>query len=302
MNWFYNLKIARKLALGFGLCLLFAVLVGTVAIVRMTQMNALCQHITNSSTARIITLSKFNTSVRQFRLHEFQHCIAQDKPTMQREEGKMQVEQDNADASLAAYEKLCSATQPEDRQNLDALQADWKHYLEVHQTFLPISRRDDNKHSQAMLVGPLQESFQPLTDQVVVMLDWNVSRGQEQSQEAAASFVSARLIIIGLLALAVLLGALTSVVITRYMTKTLAQVSERMETLNTICIANLHQAVEAMEQGNLTAKIATGTDALDIHAKDEFGQMAATFNAMLERVKATITSFRASQALSLIHI
>ena len=83
--------------------------------------------------------------------------------------------------------------------------------------------------------------------------------------------------------------------ITRYMTSTLAQVSGRLEALNTVCITNLGTAVQAMEQGDLTARIITGTEPLAIHTKDEFGQMSATFNAMLDQVKATIGSFRQSQ-------
>jgi len=84
--------------------------------------------------------------------------------------------------------------------------------------------------------------------------------------------------------------------LTRYMTSTLAQVSGRLETLNAVCITNLGTAVQAMEQGDLTAQVVSTTEPLDILTKDEFGQMAATFNAMLGRVKATIGSFRQSQA------
>ncbi len=45
MNWFFNFKTARKLALGFGLCLTLAVLVGGVAITRMAQMNKISESI-----------------------------------------------------------------------------------------------------------------------------------------------------------------------------------------------------------------------------------------------------------------
>ena len=117
------------------------------------------------------------------------------------------------------------------------------------------------------------------------------------ARQARDAYTSARAITIGLLALAVLLGILAAILISRYMTSTIAQISDRLNTLQTVCLTNLGSAVEALEQGDLTAKIATGTEPLTLDTKDEFGQMAHTFNAMLRpQTKSTIGAFRTSQA------
>ena len=59
MNWFVNLRIAHKLALGFGLCLSLAVLVGVVAITRMAQMNKASGNIVSGSLAGVEALAGF---------------------------------------------------------------------------------------------------------------------------------------------------------------------------------------------------------------------------------------------------
>ena len=114
--------------------------------------------------------------------------------------------------------------------------------------------------------------------------------------QADQAYASGRALTTSLLALAVLLGTLTGWLITRYMTRTLAETSARLEKLRSLCVTNFEAAVQAMERGDLTAEIVTGTEPLDIRSRDEFGQMAQTFNAMLDQVKSTIGSFRKSQS------
>ena len=287
MNWFYNLKIARKLALGFGLCLLFAVLVGGIAIQRMAQMNTVTSGILDDSLVSVETLGKFSSEFKQTRILEYRFILKIQSPG---DEAKLAEIQGKADQALADYPADAGA----DAQNYNTLKSSWGQYKES------IAAVMQNVHagSSAGALAEMKKSkdlVSSLSELGDTMMDYNHSQAKVTAHQAQESYASARLVVIGLLALAVVLGTLIGVLITRYMTKTLAQVSERMETLNTICITNLHQAVEAMEQGDLTAKITTGTQALDIHAKDEFGQVAATFNAMLERVEATIGSFRTSQ-------
>ncbi len=83
--------------------------------------------------------------------------------------------------------------------------------------------------------------------------------------------------------------------LSRYITGALSQVSGRMAKLQGVCITNFAAAITAMEDGDLTCPITTGTEPLTFDSKDEFGQMAATFNVMLEKVRDAIGSFRQSQ-------
>ena len=294
MNWFVNLKTAYKLALGFGLCLSFAVLISGVAIQRMAQMNRAAALLDSDTIAGESALLDVTAHARRFRTLEYQHLLATTPAGMTHYEGELQQEFDKTQTALATYEQ--SITQPEDRQNFTRMKAEWDNYQTLHRSFLPVSHRNDFKAGVALLNGPIFVQFHRFTDKLDEMKSWNDARGAKLTKEAEADYNSARATIIGLLLLAVALGTLVGVAITRYMTRTLAQLSERMQTLDAICFTNLTNAVQALEQGDLTAEIKTGTEPLTLQSKDEFGKVAQTFNTILTRVQTTIASFRASQS------
>lgn len=288
MNWFYNLKIARKLALGFGLCLVLAVTTGAVAIQRIAQMNTIGDSILNDSLASVETLGKFISNFKQVRLLEFRFILKYQKPG---DEAKIAALEDAADKALAAY----PPDPGEDAQNYSNLKSFWSQY----KTSTAVVMQDVHAGNDAGALAEMKQTADlssNLSDLGDTMVVWNQKQGEVYAHQAQSSYNSARAIILGLLALAVLLGATVSVVITRYVTQTLTQISGRITNLDTICVANLHTAVAALEQGDLTVPIVTGTEPLTSQSKDEFGQMAQTFNRMLAKLQATIASFRQSQA------
>ncbi len=294
MNTFYNLKTAHKLILGFGLCLALSLLVGGVAITRMAQLNKISENILSDSLAGVEALSAFQASARQVRTVEYRHVLSFTPPQMAGAEADITKSEGDAQDALKKYQG--SLLDPADTRNFNTLQEDWQKYEAMKDPLLAISHKNDIKACAAMLNGPMRDQFRNVQDDLNTMADWNQKHGEDYGKQAQSAYNSARLMIIGLLALAVVLGSLAAWLITRYMTQALALISGRMNTLNTICIANLGSAVAALEQGDLTAKIVTGSEALDIQTKDEFGRLAETFNAMLAQMKATIGSFRTSQA------
>ena len=294
MNWLYNLKTARKLALGFGLCLGLAILVGVVAITRMAQMNKISGNIVSDSLNSVEALGKFDSASRQFRTVEFRHALSTTPEYKDQAEADMTKAQGDADQGLKAYQDTLNDNT--DTQNFNGLQAEWQKYVAMKDNFIALSRKNDNKQSAILLNGPMKDEFYQVIDKTKVMIDWNDKQGQDYARQAQDAYASARAVTISLLALAVLLGTMAAILISRYMTNALAQMSQRLDTMNSVCITNLGTAVAALENGDLTAKIATGTEPLTLDTKDEFGQMAQTFNAMLGTVKNTIGSFRNSQA------
>lgn len=294
MNWFYNLKTGRKLALGFGLCLALAVLVGAVALSRMAQMNRAAGLLNTGTIAGESAIADITAHARRFRTVEYQHLLATDQAGMALKENDLQKEANATQAALDVYGKV--VTQPQDRQNFNDLKAEWDACLSLHQKFLPVSHHNDFKDGAALLNGPMSAQFHRFTDKLDEIKAWNDARGVKLSKEAETTYTSARALIISLLILAVALGTLVGVTIARYMTRTLAQVSERMERLQQVCVTNLAASVEALEHGDLTVRVVASTKPLDVSAKDELGLLAATFNRLLAQMQAMIGSFTNSQA------
>ena len=294
MTWFYNLKTARKFALGFGLSLAFALLIGVIALSRMAQMNGVSEDIVSHSLSGVEALNDFQEGAGRFRCVEFQHALSFTPSEMDRAEAELTVAQAGADKSLEDYQG--TLTDPTDKKNFNDLQDEWHQFVAMKGALLVVSRKNDTRRCSALLNGPMTVQFVRIIGTLNTMTAWNKAHGEAYGRQAAAAYASARATIIGLLALAVLLGTTVAIVISRYITEAMAQVSGRIGTLNTICITNLSNAIAAMEQGDLTAEIATGTKPLDSISRDEFGQLAQTFNTMLSQMQAAIASFRVSQA------
>ncbi len=226
MNWFYNLKTARKLALGFGLCLSLAVLVGTVSIMRMAQMYKISQSIISDSLAGVEALAGIQANARQFRTVEYRHALSSTPAEWDAAETDMNAAQNDTDKALTLYQG--TVLDPVDKQNIDNLQAEWQKYVAMKSEFLAVSHSNDDKKCAALLNGPMKDQFSRVKDQLTVLMDWNKKHGEDYSQKAESAYNSAKAIIIGLLALAVLLGSLIAIITTRYMTSAMSQISGRL--------------------------------------------------------------------------
>ena len=272
MTRFANLKTAQKLALGFALCLSLSVFVGVISMTRLTQMNTINGLILSDPLAGMEGLDQFTYASQQYRLSEY----GQDAGGRARFRAQ-------ADKALVEYEK--SITAAEDRQNFDTLKAGWQQYL----------THADAPTSSAQLNGPMRQQFERMTDTLNAMVQWNEQRGGWYQSQAQGTYNGAKTLVVSLLGLAVLLGILVAWSLNRYFTGTLAQVSERLERLQEVCVTSLAAAVEAMEHGDLTVRVIPTTKPLDISSKDELGLLAATFNRLLAQTQAMIGSFNNSQ-------
>ena len=126
MNWFLNLKIGGKLALGFGLCLLMAAVTGGVSLARMADMNAITQRAVTGVVPRDIAGGQVLYSATRFRVFEFHSLVAflvSDGPDTDRCLVRLRQLQQDTDASLGDYGTRVDGD--EDRRDLESVRAAW---------------------------------------------------------------------------------------------------------------------------------------------------------------------------------
>ncbi|BDI33526.1 hypothetical protein CCAX7_55770 [Capsulimonas corticalis] len=295
MNWFTDLKIGRKLALGFGLCLLFCTLVGATAVNRMGTMNATMHRAIGDSVVGLHALARINAGARRLRTLEFQHAIESSPKAIAGFERDMT--ECRAEVDLAMQEYGSSATDSVDQKNFTALQSEWREYTGAHDAMLmPMSRRFEEKDAVTLLNGSMRTQFHALTDNLDVMLEWNHAHGDWYGREVQQTFRAASKAVCAALIFALLFASFLGFYITRLITRSIADVAERLTSLETVDIDSLRKAVHAMENGDLTVPVLSHTQKLSPRSRDEVGAMAQTFNGMLGQIEATIASFRTSQA------
>ncbi|MGI4788177.1 MAG: methyl-accepting chemotaxis protein [Janthinobacterium lividum] len=293
MNWFRNLKTARKLGLGFGICLLLASAVGVIAVTRMAALNGINQSLTKHTFAGMESVSGLNDTVRQARLDEFQHISVKTSAEKKTVEDEMADEITSSNQALADYAAI--ADTPADHAKLDTLTSAWQTYLASNQTLIALSQAHHEDQARTLLTGRMTQEFSTIQDSLDALVDFNHEQAKARAAASLQSYLTGRLLVVGLLLGSILLGAASGVLITNYITGSVSEISGRLEELRSRCITNLATAILALEGGDLTCTIATGTKPLALDSRDEFGAMAQTFNVMLDQVKSTVASFHTSQ-------
>jgi methyl-accepting chemotaxis protein len=292
LRWLYNVKTARKQAFIVGFCLALGVMVGTVAIFRMQQLNQISSKIVGESLHPVEALARFQVFAERFRTTEYRRMLAtsKDRDAAQSDLDKLQAQ---ADKALSDYS--LTITDPIDRQNFANVQSEWQQYVPLDEQLKELNREDKTAEATNLISQTMRTDFNQLRSSTNVLADWNRKHGEQYSNQASSAYKSACITIMLLLLAAVILGTVNGMAMTKYMTSSIENLSDGLNSLDTICLSNLGKAVEALEDGDLTAEIQTGTKSIPVNSDDEFGQMAATFNRMLGRVQSTITSFRTSQ-------
>lgn len=293
MKWFLNLKTAQKLALGFGLCLVLSLAIGATAIARMGQMNAGTRTIVDDALQGNSILTRLAPDIKQFRLFEFNHVLSTDPAAMSEVENK--IKDKRADVEKGIQDYAASAAQPEDKANAEELGVRWKAYLADHDKVVAVSHTNNFKGANGLMKAR-KPRFDALDEQISKIAAWNKKRGETLAAEAGQTYAGARNTVIALLIVAITLSTLIAAFMGRLFAGTIREVAGRMEMLRGLCLANLCAAMEAMAQGDLTAKIVTGTPPLAVNSRDELGDIARSFNGTLDATKATVASFERAQA------
>jgi methyl-accepting chemotaxis protein len=297
MKWFYNLKTGHKLALAFGMCLALAVIVGITAVGKMAQMNNAAALLNSSTVAQLKNLRDITDDTKQVRIAQLRDLIATDNATMDQAEGVVKERCGEVDGDLDAYQ--AAITQDEDRANLQQARNLWAAYLSTKNDIQQFARKNDIKGAQNLVNVRSFNDFNNVCDQVDKMAAWQGKNGSLLAGQAQSDYTAARTIVIVLLLAAIALGITMGIIVTKAIVGNLNQVQARMEALMGTCMTNLGNGLQALAQGDLTYRVVSETKPLNIDTHDEFGDLARTFNGMIERTQGAVTSFEtATDALS----
>lgn len=113
--------------------------------------------------------------------------------------------------------------------------------------------------------------------------------------QANATMAAARAQSFTALAIVAAICAALAFAVVRQLTGAVAQLRNRMESIQSKCLRGLEDATTAMARGDLTVRVVPQTTPLENLSKDEIGQAGHTFNQMLERLQSTVGQFGKAQ-------
>ena len=181
-------------------------------------------------------------------------------------------------------------------QRLAGVKAAWQVYLAADRDVTSLSRERHEDKATALLNGTMAGQFAVVHAGLDALAEFNHAQAQTRSAQSRQEYRTGCMLVLSFCSARSCSAPGAGVFITRYITGTLALVSSRLKNLQSVCITNLCDAVEAMKVGDLTHEIATSTGPLSLGSRDEFGAMARTFDTLLATTQGMIGSFRQTQA------
>ena len=256
MNWLYNLKTARKLALGFGLCLLLSITVGGVALTQMARMNQVSDQIVTESLAGIAGIAALTSDIKEFRLLEFRCVLETDVPSgnIDKQQAAAKIVQIKAD--FDTYQKTVNT--PEDRGNLDELKGDWASLLNSHLDIMEASRRHDLQ-ADTQAIKATSDNFDAASDILSRMAAYHQKNGVRLTQENTLTYTNSQRTVLVLLMIALLSGIFTSRFTALALTRALHEMAE---------------AARGLAQGNIQQQIM-------LKSRDEIGEVADILRSLI---------------------
>jgi methyl-accepting chemotaxis protein len=264
MGWFNDLKIGKKLGLGFGAVLILVAVLGVFSLLQVSKLNANVLDIGTNWMASITYISQLRFDASKVRRMELNYFFNPDKADALRKIEDVMPE-------ILADEKLYEPTiaSAEERHLYEGFLADWNKHVAVKERILELLRQNKEKEAEALSVAEGVPSFAASDKWLADDVRLNIKGGDDAMKAAAVTYSSARYWVIGLLAGAVVIGLAVGIGLSR----SIASSATKMLGM-----------IQEVAGNNLTVK-----DML-VTSKDEIGQAGLALNQMKNNLQAVIQS------------
>ncbi|ASU37868.1 methyl-accepting chemotaxis protein [Herbaspirillum sp. meg3] len=268
MKWFYDLKISRKLISVFCIVIAMEAVLGAFAIRELGRVNQASTDIATNWLPSIRTLSQLKLSLSRIRSFELQHILASTPQEFE------EIEK-NADKQIANLKKqqdkyVKQISEPEERAIYPEVEKAIVVFLSEHKKILDISRTNKNEDARTLLKGESTKVYRNLLDQVEKLVEVNEKGSERSSADADATYASAKLWIISMLAICLVAAMTLAAWISRVISKPLGAAVE---------------VAQRVADGDLTADI-------QLAGKDETGQLLQALKGMNDNLLKIVGEVR----------
>jgi methyl-accepting chemotaxis protein len=269
MNWFYDLKIGKKLLTGFMLVAFFAGVIGAVGITNIRKIDRLDKELYELCTVPLGDAHNVAIAEQQMRVAYRDIIMDKTLDDKNRHLAKLRGYQKRLDEGMVKFEKTIKS---EDiRKEFASLKEGLAQFAPLQEKIINLCLQGKNDEALALL---RQDSSQAITtvigESVDKLVDLKVNQAKQRSDLNTATTSSAVFTLIMILvfgiALAIGLGIFISRIIVRPLQTGL-------------------DAANSLAAGDLTVSIVVET-------KDETGQLLAAMKAMVEKLREVVSDVR----------
>ena len=291
MSHIRNLRLSVRLGLAFGAVAIGLLIVAFAGLSSAADINAAAKASGQGDVPSVRALAGLREGVLGYRADQLAHTLNSDDAGWKDQEAQMADHVKLVEQSFAAYEPLIRGA--EDRKYFQDSKRAWAAYVEDTKDLVAISRTDDDR---AAYQGLLQVKVQPLIDLMTALGKWtelNQKIADAHVAQARDANTHARTLIIVVAAIVLALAIAAAALVSRSVTRPVTRLDDRLRRLNDEDLETLTVALDAVANGDLTHDAVAVTEPIDVSSRDELGRLSATFNAMLDKSRRSIESYRA---------
>ena len=272
MHWFYNLRMAKKLLVSFGLVCIIVTGMGFFSVVELEKVNGVSTEMEMNWLPSVRLTSDMNTNTSDFRIAELQHVLSVTPEEMAYWEKNMNEVLVTLAKNQAQYEPLISSD--EERRLYEAFKHAWTAYMAEHEKVLALSKQNKNDEAKTLLRGESQKKFDEASARLLELATLNVKGAQDASHRGDEMYASSRIFIWAMVAVAVVLVVFLAAFLARLIGSQLKVLVNKVETV---------------AAGNLTVEIQQRT-------QDEIGDLFGSFGRMVASLRTIIGDVTGSTA------
>jgi methyl-accepting chemotaxis protein len=302
LSFFANQRLAVRLGVAFGTLVLALVVTAVVSINGLGKVQSGADELSQRD---IVAYSHLVALSEDF--------LATDGDVLRHlyvEDGDLKA-QDKTAAKIAGWEKEADENlravggQIETREGQEVLatfKTQYAKYIAAvdkvvkrsrQETIDQVEERDGSRNGYAKEVRPVLEGLDVIHDKLEDVVD---ARATAQAKDGKGTHASVKRTVLIVLVIALLVATALAIFVTRSVTRPVAALGSRLRSLNDEDLEALSNGLDAVAEGDLTVGAAAVTEPIAVDTTDELGELATTFNQMLDKSRRSVDSYETMRA------
>lgn len=292
MQWFLDLKISKKLLIGFGLSVVMALVVGGLGISGIRSVSAADDLVDSRVTVPLADLAEVSQLQQRLRINVRDIIIATTAEQSKTYHDRFTAIEHQVD-SLSAVFKATILT-----AGMKEMYAEYEKATEANTASQKeiLALADAGKKAEA-IAEMRGQGFKTAKDLEVAtdkLRAGKLALGKGFSADGEKAASRSEMLMGGALLVALIVSILLGMYISKLIAGGIERVAVRSEDMRTRLIAGLARVGDGLARGDLSARVDEKVLPLPVNSKDEMGQLATTVNAIIEDAQHLAVSFSAA--------
>ena len=268
MNPLRRLRLGARLACGFAALLLLLMVITVIGITRMSSLDNTSTQLSGQIYPKVSAAQKMQYLMMNIARSARNIIILEDEAQMA--SNKQSIDKDLAEYARLLEQLRSSAMTEEGRQMVNAVAEASKNYFAFTSDVVALGLKNQNLEGQRLLFGPRYKSQGELLARLTELVQRYEAQMQQAAAQAHSTYVTSATILGGAAGVAILLGLLAALVITRSITVPMAEAVD---------------AARKVANGDLTKDIRD-------NSPDETGELLVALREMNSALVDIVTNVR----------